>query len=89
MHKLMDDQFRLMQMADLLIKRGVDANSEMDNGLTPMHLAVQSNNQGMVGLLLAKKGNPNYKNHQGMTPLHWCAGVQDSRLDPTNRMKMS
>ena len=79
----------LMQMADLMIKRGVDANSEMDGGLTPMHLAVQSNNQSMVGLLLAKKGNPNYKNHAGLTPLHWCAAVRDDRLDPTNRFKMA
>jgi hypothetical protein len=79
----------LMQMADLLIRRGIDPNCEMEHGLTPMHLAVQSNNQGMVGLLLSKKANPNHKNHQGRTPLHWCAAVRDSRLDSNNRMKMA
>jgi ankyrin repeat protein len=79
----------LMQVADMLIRRGVSVNSEMANGLTPMHLAVQSNNQSMVGLLLAKKGDPNHANHDGRTPLHWCAAVRDSRLDPTNRFKMA
>lgn len=79
----------VMQMADLLIRKGIDVNSEMANGLTPMHLAVQSNNQNMVGLLLAKKGNPNHPNKEGRTPLHWCAAVADERLDPNNRFKMA
>lgn len=79
----------LMQIADMLIRRGIPVDSEMGNGLTPMHLAVQSNNQSMVGLLLAKKGNPNHGNKDGRTPLHWCAAVKDSRLDPNNRYKMA
>ena len=79
----------LMQMADFLIKHGLPVNCEMNKGLTPMHLAVQSNNQNIVGLLLAKKGNPNHRNAQGQTTLHWCAAVQDSRLDQSNRYKMA
>lgn len=79
----------LMQVADMLIRRGIPVDSEMGNGLTAMHLAVQSNNQSMVGLLLAKKGNPNHANQDGRTPLHWCAAVKDSRLDPNNRFKMA
>lgn len=79
----------LMPMADFLIKHGVPVNCEMAKGLTPMHLAVQSNNQSIVGLLLAKKGNPNHRNAQGQTTLHWCAAVQDSRLDQSNRYKMA
>ena len=61
----------------------------MANGLTAMHLAVQANNQNMVGLLLAKKGDPNHPNKEGRTPLHWCAAVADDRLDPNNRYKMA
>ena len=79
----------LMQMADFLIKHGIPVNCEMDKGLTPMHLAVQSNNQNIVGLLLAKKGNPNHRNAQGQTTLHWCAAVQDSRLDQSSRYKVA
>lgn len=78
-----------MQMADLLIRYGLNVNAEMGNGLTAMHLAVQSNNQGIVGLLLSKKADPNHKNQDGRTPLHWCAAVQDDRLDSNNRYKMA
>jgi len=79
----------VMQMADLLVRRGVPVNSKMANGLTALHLAVQANNQNMVGMLLAKKGNPNQPNDEGRTPVHWCAGVEDDRLDPNNRYKMA
>ena len=78
-----------MQIADMLIRKGLPVNGEVGNGLTAMHLAVQSNNQNMVGLLLAKKGDPNHKNQDGRTPCHWCAAVQDERLDPNNRYKMA
>jgi ankyrin repeat protein len=79
----------VMQVADLLIRRGLSPNSEMANGLTPMHLAVQSNSQNLVGIMLAKKGNPNHPNAQGRTPLHWCAAVKDDRLEPKHRLQIA
>lgn len=54
---------------EVMIIHGVDVNL-MDAGSTPLHRAIESNNLGMVSLLLRYQANINGRDEEGYTPLH-------------------
>eukprot|EP00954_Amorphochlora_amoebiformis_P003410 264447-Amorphochlora_amoeboformis.AAC.2 len=53
-----------------LLEGGADVNVKNNEGLTPLHLAIVSNRQEVVQLLLNYRANPAFKDAQGDTSLH-------------------
>lgn len=51
----------------------VDPVSKDDPGWTPLDAAASRNNAAAVELLLQHGANPNFRNSNGDTPLHWAA----------------
>jgi ankyrin repeat protein len=54
---------------DLLICRGMDVESQCDEGRTAFHIATECGETMIVKLLLAKGANINHRNHNGNTAL--------------------
>ena len=58
-----------VEMVQLLIKFGADANEQDDDLITPLHLASKLMDTTLVQLLLDNGANPNAENAHGQTPL--------------------
>ena len=54
----------------LLLGAGADPNMKYDNGITPLHLAVNSYDSRKIKMLLDAGALPNIANQNGETPLH-------------------
>lgn len=61
---------KLDEVVNCLILRGIDVNTQDQQGLTALHLAVQNGKTSWVQLLLEHHADINVKNFQGNTPLH-------------------
>ena len=57
----------------LLIENGVDVNHADDSGITPLHWAVEYDNEEAVRLLLDAGACTESSDSSGETPLHWAA----------------
>nr|CAH7737898.1 unnamed protein product [Callosobruchus chinensis] len=68
-----------IELAKLLLDHEEDPN-EFTNaeGTTPLHLATELNNSGMVSLLVDNKADVNLGDSDGYTPLHVAAKTRDS-----------
>jgi hypothetical protein len=53
--------------------RSSNGNSYDAFEMTPLHMAAQAGQKGILEMLLAAKANPNSKNRDGSTPLHYAA----------------
>ena len=67
-----------IKAAKALLEGGADCNLPMEGGITPLHLAVGSENVEFVELLLKYKANKNIKDDFGKTPL-------DDAIDKGNK----
>ena len=56
-------------MARLLLEHHADIDAQTHDGVTPLYVAVENNNEKLVELFLAKRADFNKPNHYGMTPL--------------------
>ena len=58
-------------VVELLLDNGAQIDYQVpSDGNTALHLAVDSNQQQTIEVLLSKEANPNIKNDKGETPLH-------------------
>ncbi|MCX6774391.1 MAG: ankyrin repeat domain-containing protein [Candidatus Micrarchaeota archaeon] len=57
------------KLCALLIKRGADVNANDDDGDTPLMLAVDEGNLGIIRMLIRSGANVNAKNNEGETAL--------------------
>ncbi len=78
----------VMQVADLLLKKGANVDETCDGGLTAIYFAIQNNNANLVGLLLQRGASLRHANDQGRTPLHWACAVPSDRLEGQARSRM-
>ncbi|MBX3168924.1 MAG: ankyrin repeat domain-containing protein [Candidatus Eremiobacteraeota bacterium] len=78
----------VMQVADMLLKKGANVDAPCDGGLTALYFAIQNNNNNMVGLLLMRGASLSTRNEQGRTPLHWACAVASDRLEGQARVRM-
>ncbi|ODT72442.1 hypothetical protein ABS71_07775 [bacterium SCN 62-11] len=78
----------VMQVADLLLKKGANIDEPCDGGLTPLYFAIQNNNGNLVGLFLQRGASLAVRNEQGRTPLHWACAVPSDRLEGQARLRM-
>ncbi len=83
-----------LEVMELLLNHGADANSQMEHGVTPlMATLVDQNRQGdswlpprddqiaeVVGVLLKHRANPNQANSFRMTPVDYAAAHCDGRV---------
>jgi hypothetical protein len=60
---------RCYEIAEILIRAGIDVNSVNTIKNTPLHNAAQRGNQMMILILLKNGANPNVKNNSEITPL--------------------
>ncbi len=60
-------------LVKILIRNGVDVNLADDNLITPLHWAVEYDNDEIVELLLQNGANPGVLDSLGERPLHWAA----------------
>jgi ankyrin repeat protein/beta-lactamase regulating signal transducer with metallopeptidase domain len=73
-----------VEIAMLLINGGADVNETYSNGATPLLLAVQAKQAGLVRALLAKGADPNKANTNRLTPLR----VTDSPVGQSSVAEM-
>jgi len=59
-----------------LLAEGVDINTQGGDGFTPLHIAVQNNNFGIVEELLANKADVSIEDLYGRTPLFYAQSAQ-------------
>lgn len=78
----------VMQVADMLLKKGANVDDACDGGLTALYFAIQNNNNNLVGLLLMRGASLSTQNEQGRTPLHWACAVTSDRLEGQARVRM-
>ncbi len=64
------------EIADLLLTRGANPNSQRSDGATPLHLAAVYGRKGVVESLLAHRADANTKTKDGITPLHYAQGAE-------------
>jgi uncharacterized protein len=69
-------------VAMLLIERGADVNAASQNNMQvrPLHSAVARKSRSIVELLLARGADVNAKQQHGYTPLHGAAAAGDHEL---------
>ncbi|MFA5959769.1 MAG: ankyrin repeat domain-containing protein [Tatlockia sp.] len=65
-------QYNWLQVAEFLLKRGVDPNGYDDNDI-PIHLAVYNGQLEMVRVLIRGNADVNRENRFGQSPLHLVA----------------
>ena len=78
----------VMQVADLLIRKGAVVDTPCEGGLTALYFAIQNNNANLVGLLLSRGASLSHRDDFGRTPLHWACAVPSPRLDGQARLRM-
>lgn len=78
----------VMQVADLLIRKGAVVDAPCEGGLTALYFAIQNNNANLVGLLLSRGASLSHRDDFGRTPLHWACAVPSLRLDGQARLRM-
>ncbi len=74
----------LKKCITLIIKVGVNINKQNKDGETPLHLAIESRNPGIVNSiierLIEQKEDINKQNKDGETPLHLAIKSRDSKI---------
>ena len=65
-------------LAEELIRAGIDVNHRSSDGRTPLHTAAWYQNRELTGLILASGGNVSVKDVDGNTPL-WAAVINPRR----------
>lgn len=74
--------FNKSELAEWLMKRGIDKNSVKKGNLSPLHIAVVAGNMDVVKLLVRKGANLDIKSKDGGTPLHFAvAAGKDEIVD--------
>jgi len=69
-----------LALTKILVKSGATINLENINGTTPLHIAAKNNMHKVVAYLLNNKANPNKRDKEGKTPLHYVCGVKTVEL---------
>eukprot|EP01087_Luapelamoeba_hula_P022014 TRINITY_DN7803_c0_g1_i3.p1 TRINITY_DN7803_c0_g1~~TRINITY_DN7803_c0_g1_i3.p1 ORF type:complete len:417 (-),score=43.98 TRINITY_DN7803_c0_g1_i3:34-1284(-) len=59
------------ECVDYLLAHNIDIHACSIDGWTPLHLAAQRKEFQLIQLLLSKGANPNQKDNEGRTALHW------------------
>ncbi|MEI6194203.1 MAG: ankyrin repeat domain-containing protein [Verrucomicrobiota bacterium] len=70
-------RYRRDRMVELLLTNGADVNGRGSRGETALHLAVETGNVKMTGLLLKRKADVNAKDIDGYTPILEACGNAD------------
>ena len=60
-----------LEIAQLLLKHGVDVNIRNDDGKTPLFAAAINSHDMIFKWLLANKADPKIEAQDGTTPLFW------------------
>lgn len=60
-------------LVKLLVENGADVNLQSDERISPLHWAVEFDNEEIVEYLLSKGADINSRDHSYETPLHWAA----------------
>jgi len=63
-----------------LLEQKVDVNSQDDNGLTPLHWAVDRGNKDLAELLILRKANIDAQDEELATPLHYAVDCDHADL---------
>lgn len=71
-----------LDIVELLLHSGADANAQNKNGDSPLHLAAWKDHPKVVQLLLAWKGNKNLTNKDGKSPAQLARGPETKALLP-------
>ncbi len=71
---------RTRQLADSIAMQPGSLDRPDQNGLTPLHAAVQGGHVGSTRILLAHKADPNSQASDGSTPLHFAAAKGSAKL---------
>eukprot|EP00854_Cymbomonas_tetramitiformis_P008298 gene8298-9857_t len=62
-----------VDVVDLLLEAGANANALDEDNWTPLHLAVQHTHEEVTNALLMADADTNIQTKWGHTPLHWAA----------------
>lgn len=60
-------------LVKLLVEKGADINLQSDEIISPLHWAVEFDNEEIVEYLLSKGADIYSRDHSYETPLHWAA----------------
>jgi hypothetical protein len=76
-----DNEAGRNRTAALLLERGADANAQSNFGLTPLMCAANSDDAGLVELLMHYGADPSLKDRDGKTAMDRAAFWDDRRLN--------
>jgi ankyrin repeat protein len=68
------------QVAEYLLERNANPDTQNIYGETSLHLAVENGNHKIINLLLEKGANPNIQQLDGETPMHFAALKGDYKV---------
>ncbi|EAY09187.1 hypothetical protein TVAG_364020 [Trichomonas vaginalis G3] len=72
----------------MLLHHGTDPNIQDGDGYTPLHWAVQKQNENFVEILVEFKANSNFGDFEGITPLEMAKAMKlDNILTIMERSK--
>ncbi|CAI9731786.1 repeat domain-containing 46-like [Octopus vulgaris] len=70
----------ISKVKELLDLKTYDTNEQTNSGKTALHLAAIRGYSEIIELLLNHGANPNIKDRNGNTPLHWCGHIESTDL---------
>ena len=67
-----------LEMAEMLLKAGANANAKASKGVVPLHEAARMGHLELARLLLTKGAEVNAKDENGRTPLDWAGSYKQA-----------